>query len=133
MKKKSKKPIIICLIVVIIIFFGGTAIHRLVSSLNYISEIELTTPDISGIQDGVYNGVFETPALSAEVDVIVEDHRIIEILINNHNHGRGADAERITEEVIINQSVEVDAISGATNSSLVILKAIQNALESGTY
>ena len=133
MKKKSKKPIIICLIVVIILFIGGTVIHRLVSSLNYITEIELATPDISGIQDGVYNGVFETPVLSAEVDVIVENHRIIEILINNHIHGRGADAERITEEVIINQSVEVDAISGATNSSLVILKAIQNALESGAY
>ena len=130
-KKMSKKKMIICLVVVIILFFVGNALHQLVSSFRYISNIVITTPDISRIQDGVYNGVFETPILSAEVDVVVEDHQITEIVINNHNHGRGAGAEVITEEVIINQSVEVDTISGATSSSLVILKAIQNALESG--
>ena len=130
MTKRTK--IIICLIVAIVLVFGGIAIYQLTRSLNYVSNIVLTTPDISGIDDGVYNGVFDTPVLSAEVDVTVEDHKIIDIVINNHNHGRGGDAEKIIDDVITNQSVEIDAISGATNSSKVILKAIQNALEGGS-
>ena len=133
MLKKSRKKLIIGLVVVVILFIGGIVIHQLVSSLNYISNIELTTPDISQIQDGVYNGIFETSVLSAEVDVTIEENQIIEIVINHHNYARGGGAEIIIDEVIINQSVEVDTISGATYSSLVILKAISDALESGVY
>ncbi|WP_313562885.1 FMN-binding protein [Ruminiclostridium cellobioparum] len=43
---------------------------------------------------------------------------------------RGAKAEAIVDKIISEQSVTVDVISGATNSSKVILKAVENALES---
>jgi len=35
------------------------------------------------------------------------------------------------DRVVAQQTLHVDTVSGATNSSLVILSAIQNALESG--
>jgi len=38
----------------------------------------------------------------------------------------------IVDSVIENQSLDVDAISGATYSSKVILKAIENALARGS-
>ncbi len=40
-------------------------------------------------------------------------------------------AEIITDKVIDTQSLQVDAISGATYSSKTILKAIENALKKG--
>jgi uncharacterized protein with FMN-binding domain len=45
-----------------------------------------------------------------------------------HVNGQGKPAEVITEKVIETQSLQVDVVSGATYSSKVILKAIENAL-----
>lgn len=42
--------------------------------------------------------------------------------------GIGKPAEAIVEDIVENQSIEVDAVSGATNSSRVIMKACENAL-----
>lgn len=47
-----------------------------------------------------------------------------------HNHGKGASAEIITDKVTEAQSLDVDIVSGATSSSKVILKAIEDALNS---
>ena len=125
-----KKVIIgvVCIVAVAIVCIGG---RNLLGTLNYkkiISDIEIKTPDIAKIQDGVYNGSFDALLVSAEVDVVVEGERITDIIIKKHKNGRGAKAEAITEEVVNRQSLEVDAVTGATNSSKVILKAIENAL-----
>ena len=98
-----------------------------------ISEIELRTPNLAQIQDGTFNGFFSAILVSADVDVTVENHRIVEVIINDHYFGRDSavEAEVVAVDVVESQSLYVDAVSGATNSSLVILKAIQRALESG--
>ncbi len=60
----------------------------------------------------------------------VENHTITDIDILKHDNGKGKAAEAITSDVIKNQSVQVDVVTGATYSSKVILKAIENALTS---
>ncbi|MBA7580983.1 hypothetical protein ES708_22882 [subsurface metagenome] len=45
-----------------------------------------------------------------------------------HRSGQGAPAEMIASKVVEAQTLEVDVVSGATYSSKVILKAIENAL-----
>lgn len=64
-----------------------------------------------------------------EVEVTVRQHKITDILIVRHDNGLGGAAETITDDVIREQSLEVDAVSGATVSSKCILKAIENVLE----
>ena len=133
MNKKVKRIIISvsCLIVAISLFFGG---RLLVDTMRYrriISEIEIRTPNLTQIHDGTFNGVFDAILISADVDVTVENHIITDVTINHHHHDRGHGAEIVAVEVVENQSLEVDAVSGATNSCRVILKAIQNALERG--
>ncbi len=59
---------------------------------------------------------------------MVRNHEIVEIIILKHNHGRGSDAEVVPDRVVASQSLRVDTVSGATFSSIVILKAIENAL-----
>ena len=128
-----KKIIIsaVCLAVAAALCFGGKSLYDLSKYKKIISDVEIRTPDISLIRDGVYNGFFDAIFVSADVDVTVQNHMITGIVINEHNNGRGAPAEVITEDVISRQSLEVDTISGATSSSKVILKAIENALGKG--
>lgn len=45
-----------------------------------------------------------------------------------HQNGLGKKAGIINKSVIDNQTLKVDSVSGATVSSKVILKAIENAL-----
>lgn len=60
--------------------------------------------------------------------VTVRDHLIIDIELVEHETGKGQSAEIIPKKVIEQQSLKVDHVSGATYSSKVILKAIQDAL-----
>lgn len=94
-----------------------------------IHDIQIGDVTISGIRDGKYMGSYDAGYIYAKVEVTVKDGQITDINILKHDNERGALAEKITDEVIAQQQVDVDAISGATNSSMVIKKAIENALE----
>ena len=95
-----------------------------------LSGIAISDVDLSKIPDGTYAGACEAFPVIAEVSVTVKGHKITEIKLVKHINGRGSPAEIIPRRVIEAQSLEVDAIAGATSSSKVILKAIQNALDS---
>ena len=45
--------------------------------------------------------------------------------------GKGSQAEKIVNEVVNKQSLDVDLVSGATISSKVIIKSVENALSNG--
>ena len=66
--------------------------------------------------------------IAAKVEVDIKDKKISNIKLLEHKNERGGKAEVIPERVVEAQSLKVDTISGATNSSKVILEAIQNAL-----
>lgn len=55
-------------------------------------------------------------------------YKIIKITILEHDNGRGEAAEAITDSIIREQKIDVDAVSSATSSSVVIKKAVENAL-----
>lgn len=95
---------------------------------NCIRNIELEHIDISDISDGNYVGEYDAGYIYAKVRVTVESGKVIEIEILEHRNERGQRAESIVDNIIREQRLEVDAISGATNSSLVIEKACENAL-----
>jgi Uncharacterized protein conserved in bacteria len=83
------------------------------------------------IKDGTYPGSCDNGLVKVLVEVLVKNHSIVEVRILKHDNGLGKAAEVITDKVVQRQSVEVDAISGATLSSKTILKAIENALSDG--
>jgi uncharacterized protein with FMN-binding domain len=65
------------------------------------------------------------------VRVSVRDGRITEIKLLRHSHGPGHGADAIVDRVVASQSLRVDAVSGASYSSKVVLKAIETALNQG--
>lgn len=87
--------------------------------------------DLAQIADGTYSGSCDNGLVKVRVEVLVKNHAIVEVRLLEHDNGLGSAAEIITDMVIQRQSVEVDAISGATISSKTILKAVENALSEG--
>lgn len=96
-------------------------------------EIQVESVDFAAVKDGGHEGCHELPPfLKACVVVKVKEATVTEIKIVEHECGKGHKAEQpIIERVIETQSLEVDAVSGATLSSRTILKAIEEALRKG--
>jgi uncharacterized protein with FMN-binding domain len=89
-------------------------------------------PDLVPIVDGVYRGNYDLSGTPVKVilDVTIQNQKIIKIEIVKHTGSPiGKKAEKITEQIIEYQDLDVDTISGATASSKAILKAVENALQ----
>ena len=96
-------------------------------------DITVQMPDLTLLNDGIYRGIYDLSGTPIKVilDVTIQRNRILHIEIVQHNSSPiGRRAESIINYVIEKQSLEIDAVSGATASSKAILKAIEKALRS---
>lgn len=119
---------VVGVVVVSALLLGGRYLYHTWKYKKIVSEIMISNPNLSSIKDGVYKGSFDAILVAADVSVTIEGNRIKNVKIESHKNEQGQNAEAITDRVVSEQSIEVDTISGATNSSKVILKAIENAL-----
>lgn len=120
MKKKWPRVLVIVALSLVVI---GIAAALILPKPATIPDVQ-----IADLADGTYEGGFDNGIIAARVAVTISDQRIDAIDLLEHRYGMGQKAEAIIGEVIGAQSLEVDAISGATLSSNTILKAIANAL-----
>lgn len=97
-----------------------------------VNSIQLQEVDASNIADGNYIGEYDAGYIYAKVEIIITNGNIENIILLEHENERGQAAEKVISNIVDTQTFPVDAISGATNSSKVIQKAIQNALEGAT-
>ncbi len=128
MNKRAKIiAAIACVVLVFVVVGVSIYSSRLKEYRTKVDAIEIGGVDLTQVPDGTYRGASDAVFVSAEVEVTVENHRIVDIQLQ-HKHGRGEDAEVIPDRVIEAQSLEVELITGATASSKVILDAIKNSL-----
>lgn len=115
---------------------GGAYLCSYISELNnyktIITGIQINELNLSQVKDGTFLGSCDAIFVAADVSVTVKNHKITEIQLIRHKTERGQTAEIIPQKVVQAQSLQVDTISGATNSSKVILKAVETALHSGS-
>lgn len=97
-----------------------------------VKETTFSGVDISNIPNGVYTGEYDVDFIYVKVEVTVQEGEVTKIDILEHKNGRGKPAETVTNRIIEEQRIDVDAVSGATNSSIVIKKAVENALKGET-
>lgn len=97
------------------------------------------TPVIGGsidnekLKDGIYEGNYTGWPVGASVLVTIRDKRIVNIEVVKHSTWRGKKAESIIPgRIIESQSTRVDALTGATKSSNVIMNAVEIAIK-GAY
>ena len=129
MKKRTKRVLIgILIAIVVIALVGFIFIIKTNADLQQVSKAKIENVDLGKVADGNYQGEFSVFPISVELKVSVLNHKITNIVIEKHINGHGKPAEKIVDRVIATQSLQVDAITGATYSSKVILKAIEDAL-----
>ena len=128
----SKKKIIsfiVLLLLLIGLICGAVYLKKVADYKRAVGETTFGEIDIADVSDGIYIGEYDVNFIYAKVEVTVEDGEIVSINIMEHRHERGKAAETVIEKIIEEQKIDVDAISGATNSSTVIKKAVKNALK----
>ncbi|MGI6091061.1 MAG: FMN-binding protein [Saccharofermentanales bacterium] len=86
--------------------------------------------NIAGLPDGIYQGSASALLVTARVEVTVQAGQILEVKLLDHNHGPGYGAEALCDNIVKTNSPDVDGISGATASSIVIKAAVLEALKS---
>ncbi|MEY8238292.1 FMN-binding protein [Lachnospiraceae bacterium 66-29] len=129
--KKKIISVIILLFLLICLICGAVYLKNVADYKRAIGETTFDEIDIADVSDGIYIGEYDVNFIYAKVEVTVEDGEIVSINILEHRHERGKAAEKVIEKLIEEQKIDVDAVSGATNSSTVIKKAVENALKGG--
>lgn len=122
------KKVLVIIVVALALIIGGGRLGIHIMSRNLAQRVTVNNVEIANLADGEYTGTFTENPLVVEVKVYIENGRITDIEILKHEHGMGQKGEKIVLDVMEKQTLEVDTISGATASSKVILKAIEDAL-----
>lgn len=76
-----------------------------------------------------YIGGCDAGYIYAKVEIEVKNGMIVSINLLEHRNEQGTCAESIIDSVILKQKIDVDVVSGATNSSNVIKKQLKKQLE----
>ena len=128
MTKGKRIVLIIIIAIAILIAIFVIAVNYIGNQMKVVDNLVINDVDLSSISDGIYYGKYESILVKAEVEVEVKDNSIINVKILKHSHGKGEAAEVIVDDIVDEQKINIDTISGATTSSKVILKAVENAL-----
>ena len=128
LKKSKLHRILAILTILLALLHGVLSITSVISYQSQVRNITFTGIDVSSVPDGVYIGECDVTYIYAKVEVTVQSGQITNINIIEHKNERGRSAERVADDIVVQQWIDVDVVSGATNSSTAIKKAVENAL-----
>jgi len=126
-------PLLLISILIILLVFISLFIIDFKKFKNDLITMQINNVDLNKVKDGNYEGYLDKKYITAKVNVKVKKHKIVAIDILEHKHGpnKKYGADSIVDKIISKQSLDVDAVSGATGSSKVIRKAVEIALNKG--
>lgn len=125
----SHKLKIILIVILLIGLAGFLGFQKLNSDLENLKDNQFETQNPSRWEDGIYLGEANQFPIKVKVEVTILSKQITKITILEHQTGEGQGAEAIVDEVLRAQSLDVDVITGATYSSILILEAIEDAVK----
>ena len=132
MKRKTKIVLIALASVVLVCVIGGAVAFRIIQkNLDALSAAVLEDIPLVKVSDGVYVGDYGVFPVLATVEVTVRDHQIASARILKHQNGQGSAGEAVVDRAVKANSLQVDTVAGATYSSKVLLKAMEDALRKG--
>lgn len=124
-----KKKIIISVFVTVLL--SSALVFALFALVLRPKPLNVTDVDLASVEDGKYVGICQNKILFAVVEVEVTDHEISNIEVLEHKKTYLKQANKIADFIVEEQSLEVDAITGATLTSDTVKKAIEDALLQG--
>ena len=117
--------------IVCLLLIGGMLGAMILKTKQAVAK-QLNIPiNMNQVADGFYEGSSDGGMVQVQVIVEVKAHQIKGIEILKHDNGKGTPAEVIIENMVAENTYEVDAISGATVSSQTIINAVNKALQKG--
>ncbi len=142
-KRKGKFIVLIVLVSVVgVLALGmGAAVIFTAPGRNELQNMVISDVDFKGLRDGTYTGEYKGTRDSlrdAAVEVTVLSGTVTDITVTGGGLAgdkqtseirKGLSIHDLFDEVIESQSLQVDAISGATLTCNAHLKALENALE----
>ena len=132
MRKGLSIFIAILLVIIIIAVVGILSFNKQYKALLEDVDKEYASIekiDMMEVQDGEYSYRFGKIPVVVDLIVIVKDHAITSITMNEQSSGPGYEALETIDRILLKQEVKVDAVSGATTSSKVIMIAAYKALK----
>ena len=108
--------------------FGISFYRGVGKKYDKVQEIPIQEISVEGLADGTYTGEYTFETLYAKVQVTVKGEEIKKIVLEDFVTEKGEDAAGIVSSIVENQSVMVDDVSKATDSSRVIKLAVMDAL-----
>ena len=131
MSSKQIKTVLIGAVLIVAVI-GAGYLYNVNLYQCKVRAIEISDVDLSLIPDGIYIGECDVHFIYAKVAVTVRSGRITALNVLEHRNDRGSAAESIVDDIVKKQHIDVDAVAGATNSSMVIEKAVENALSNAS-
>lgn len=126
MKKVIK---ILLSIVAVIVCLGAFMFYMIIKDIPKMKATEINNVAISELADGSYTGTFEFSRWKSVVNVSVKDGKVVSIERLSDPLTPDVSSE-LFNSIIEKQSVDIDAVSGATATSKAYLKSVENALSS---
>jgi uncharacterized protein with FMN-binding domain len=128
----SKKSRIITRIAFIgagLILFFTVATIVFNQGMDKIHALTIKTPALSAVYDGEHYGKYCEGRWCYDITVIIKDHKISDIKLNNDKMRMFKDLHAtLIKKIIEQQRIDIEAISGATITSKAFLKAVENAV-----
>ncbi len=92
--------------------------------------LDIKDIDFKTLNPGKYKGSYSYSTYEWEVEATVKNGKVTDIkILKSQNTYHGIKAREVLKRVIDEQSLQVDCVTGATNSSKGLLKTTENALE----
>jgi uncharacterized protein with FMN-binding domain len=120
---------IIGLIFILLVIVAASGIFYLSRGLEEGVNVVINPVNLSEIKDGIYNGRNDFGRWTNELNVTVENNKITNIeIVKDVKIVNPELSTRLFQNVIEEQNIDVDAVSGGTVTCKSYLKSIENAL-----
>lgn len=122
---------IIAGVAVVVLLILGIGLFAGTRNMGTIKSVTLPNVDLAQFENGEYKGACSIGRWAMRVSVTVVDHKITRILSEKGKTSNisGKLKSQMDEKVLQKQSVQVDAVSGATITCKAYLIAIGDALK----
>lgn len=112
-----------------LIGFGGYS--YLIWGMDKVLDAHIGEVDIQALPDGVYKGAYSNSRWSNSVEVTIAGGRIEGVnVVDDVAFKLEEPREQLIGKVLVEQALDVDAVTGATATSRAYLLAIEDALSS---
>lgn len=126
---KVRKGFLVFIAVAAVLVICMTVATRVMGrNLAALAAAPIGKVDIGALADGSYRGEYAVAPISVKLDVHVAGGKIAAIDLLEHRNGKGKPAEAVLPAIVEEQRIDVDSVSGATYSSMVLKKAVEAAL-----